>query len=57
VDERILVVFRAKGHGRGSGIPLDVQLANVFTMKDGLVVEWHAYASEELAREALGLKL
>lgn len=57
VDERILVVFRAKGHGRGSGIPLDVQLANVFTMKDGFVVEWHAYASEELAREALGLKL
>jgi molybdopterin-guanine dinucleotide biosynthesis protein A len=55
VDNRILVVFRARGHGRGSGIPLDVRLANVFTMKNGIVLEWHAYTSEALAREALGL--
>jgi molybdopterin-guanine dinucleotide biosynthesis protein A/ketosteroid isomerase-like protein len=56
VDERILVVFRAVGRGHESGIPLDVQLANVFTMKNGLAVEWHSYASKAHALEALGLE-
>jgi molybdopterin-guanine dinucleotide biosynthesis protein A/ketosteroid isomerase-like protein len=56
VDDRILVVFRAVGRGGESGIPLDIQLANVFTMKDGVVVEWHSYTSRAQAMEALGLE-
>jgi molybdopterin-guanine dinucleotide biosynthesis protein A len=53
---RILVAFRATGRGAESGIPVDVQLANVFTMKDGVVLEWHSYTSREQALEALGLE-
>jgi ketosteroid isomerase-like protein len=56
VGDRILVVFHATGRGHESGIPFDIQLANVFTMKDGLLLEWHSYTSEALAREALGLE-
>jgi molybdenum cofactor guanylyltransferase len=56
VHNRILVVFRAVGRGHESGIPLDVQLANVFTIKDGVAVEWHSYASKAQALEALGLE-
>ena len=51
--DRILVVFRATGRGGESGIPVDVELANVFTMKDGKVVEWHSYTSRAQALEAL----
>jgi uncharacterized protein len=53
---RILVVFRARGYGKESGIPVDVQLANVYTIEDGLVTEWRSYTSEALARESLGLE-
>jgi molybdopterin-guanine dinucleotide biosynthesis protein A len=56
VDDRILVVFRAIGRGSESGIPLDVQLANVFTMKDGVVLEWRSYTSRAHALEALELE-
>jgi ketosteroid isomerase-like protein len=55
VSDRILVVFRATGRGHGSSVPLDIQLANVFTMRDGFLVEWFSYTSEDQAREALGL--
>ena len=54
--DRILVVFRAVGRGSESGFPLDVQLANVFTMKDGVAVEWRSYTSKALALQALGLE-
>jgi molybdenum cofactor guanylyltransferase len=54
VGDRILVVFRATGRGGESGIPVDVELANVFTMKDGLVLEWHSFTSRGQALEALG---
>jgi molybdenum cofactor guanylyltransferase len=55
VGERILVAFRATGRGGESGIPVDVQLANIFTMRGGMVLEWHSYTSKAQAREALGL--
>jgi molybdopterin-guanine dinucleotide biosynthesis protein A len=55
VSDKILVVFRATGRGHGSSVPLDIQLANVFTMRDGFLVEWFSYTSEDQAREALGL--
>jgi molybdenum cofactor guanylyltransferase len=54
--DKILVVFRATGRGGESGIRVDVELANVFTMRDGLVVEWHSYTSKEQALEAFGLE-
>jgi molybdopterin-guanine dinucleotide biosynthesis protein A len=53
--DRILVVFRAIGRGAESGIPVDVELGNVFTMKDGIVQEWRSYIGAAQAREALGL--
>jgi ketosteroid isomerase-like protein len=55
VGDRILVVFRATGRGAASGIPIDLQLANILTMRDGLLTEWHSYTSEAQAREALDL--
>ena len=55
MGDKILVAFRATGRGGESGIPVDVRLANVFTMKDGLVLEWHSYTSKAQALEALGV--
>jgi hypothetical protein len=55
VGNRVVVVFRATGRGRESGIPIDVLLANVFTMRDGRIVEWRSYTSPEQALESVEL--
>jgi ketosteroid isomerase-like protein len=55
VGDRVIVVFRATGRGRESGIPIDVTLANVFTMRGGRIVEWRSYTGPEQALESVGL--
>jgi molybdenum cofactor guanylyltransferase len=55
LGDKILVAFRATGRGAESGIPVDIELANVFTMRGGIVHEWRSYISSAQAREALGL--
>jgi uncharacterized protein len=53
--DEIVVIFHARGRGKGSGIPLDVELAHVFTMQDGHMQVMRAYTSKASALEALGL--
>ncbi len=42
-------------HGEGSAAPLDEQVWQVSEWRDGLVVRWQMYATEDAAREAAGL--
>jgi len=55
--DRVVVLFRWHGHGKGSGLSLDHfgAQAAVFTMRDGKVirVEWYLDKSKDL--EAAGL--
>jgi uncharacterized protein len=53
--EFVVVSCRATGRGRGSGIPVDVLVHQVFRLRNGKVVEAWAYNDEAEALEAAGL--
>jgi ketosteroid isomerase-like protein len=58
-DERVLVAFRASGHGKTSGLDL-AQVhplgAGVFHVREGRVTRFVAYLDHERALEAVGLR-
>jgi ketosteroid isomerase-like protein len=55
--DRILAFVRLRGRAHGSGIPLDVPLAHLWTVRDGVATEQHIYVDREEALEAVGLRL
>ncbi len=52
---RLVVIFRVRGRGKGSGVALDTPLAQVVTMRDGTVIEARDYLSQSDALKAVGL--
>jgi len=56
VGERVVVVFRFQGTGRESGVPIDEQLAHVWTIRSGKAVrmEVHSGRDEALKRAEHG---
>jgi ketosteroid isomerase-like protein len=55
-DERVVMLVHLTGRGRGSGVPLDFQEANVFTIRGGRIVTVKEYFDREQALEAVGLR-
>ena len=55
-DERVVLVAHLTGRGRGSGIPLDFRLTNIFTIRGGRIVTVKEYFDREQALEAAGLQ-
>ena len=53
--DRVLVLARHGGVGRGSGARVDAPVAHVFTLRDGKVIEWRAYLDRAEGLEAVGL--
>jgi uncharacterized protein len=53
--DRVVVVGRWVGTGKGSGIEIDQPSAEVVTVQDGRVVRWELYADRSAALEAAGL--
>jgi ketosteroid isomerase-like protein len=57
-EDRVIVLFCWRGHGKGSGLSLDLfgEQAGVFTMRNGkaIRVEWYIDRAEAL--EAAGLE-
>jgi ketosteroid isomerase-like protein len=57
VDEsRVLVVGRVCGEGRVSGLPVEVALTTVYTLRNGKIVTVQAYDAKAEALEAVGLR-
>lgn len=57
-DDRVLVLMRNEGRGRGSGFDLSeisTEAANVFTVRDGRVVSLSIYPDRSRALADLGL--
>jgi ketosteroid isomerase-like protein len=52
---RAFVWVRFSGHGKGSDIPIAMEVANVFTVEDGRVRRNEAYTDREEALAAAGL--
>ena len=49
--ERILVLTRVEAQGRGSGIPMDVQGAGIWTVADGRLTRYRLLAATEADRD------
>jgi ketosteroid isomerase-like protein len=58
VDAGDSVVVRVHqwGRGKGSGVTVDSEFWQVWTIRNGKVVSWSAYATEADALEAAGLR-
>ena len=54
-DERVLVFVRVSATGHMSGVPVAVQVAHEFTIRDGRLVRFKVYADRDQALEAAGL--
>ena len=55
VGDQVVVRFVVRGRGRGSGVTLEQQLAQVVTLEDGKAINVRDYFSAEEALEAVGL--
>jgi ketosteroid isomerase-like protein len=55
-DEMVLLWVRFVGHGAASGIPLEMELAHLYTMRDGRAARVVEYFDRTEALEAAGLR-
>jgi ketosteroid isomerase-like protein len=53
--EKVLLWVRFVGHGAASGIPLDMELAHLYTMREGKAARVEEYMDRDEALEAAGL--
>ena len=53
--DRVIVVFRFQGIGRGSGVPIDERLAHLWTIRDGRAVRMTVHSGRDEALNAAGL--
>jgi ketosteroid isomerase-like protein len=53
--DKVLVVGRQSGRGKGSDVEVAGDLFHVWTVRDGLAVEMHMFTNREQAFEAAGL--
>ena len=56
LGDRMISATRLRGHGSGSGAPMDQLLFQVFTFRRGLIVKQEDFGSREEALEAVGLR-
>jgi ketosteroid isomerase-like protein len=53
--DRVLVLSRHTARGKGSGVPIEHELGDVFILRDGKVVRFDSYWSRAVALDAVGL--
>ena len=54
-EERVVVVQRERGRGKGSGVPFELHAAVVWHLRGSNVTKVHFFGSREDALEAVGL--
>jgi ketosteroid isomerase-like protein len=55
LGNQIVVVVSMAGRGRGSGAPVEMTFAQLWTVRDGKAVSLHDYETKDEALEAAGL--
>ena len=48
-DDRVICVYRVLGHGKGSDVPVDTEMAIVWSVRDELLDVGQVYADPEQA--------
>jgi uncharacterized protein len=56
IEDRVVATLHQTGRGKSTGIPVELQTAMVFTVRDGKIAEWSIFLHEEQALEAVGLR-
>jgi uncharacterized protein len=54
--DSVVVRVHQWGRGKGSGVAVESEFWQVWTIRNGKVVRWRAYATEAEALEAVGLR-
>jgi ketosteroid isomerase-like protein len=54
-DDRVLILWRERGRGKGSGIALEQTGANLVTIADRHIVHMRLYVDQRAALRAVGL--
>lgn len=55
LGDRVLVLGRMQGRGKGSGAPVDAPIANIYDIRGGRIWRVRAYLDREEALRAAGL--
>jgi ketosteroid isomerase-like protein len=55
-DDRVVGVLQQRGRSKSTGLPVDVRLAQVITIRDGKQVRMEMYADPDEALKAVGLE-
>jgi ketosteroid isomerase-like protein len=51
----VVVTTQSRGRGKQSGVEVQMDFTFVLTVRDGKIVEWRIFVSEDEALEAAGL--
>ena len=54
-DGRVAIVMTMRARGKGSGVPLAIRTAHIWTLRDGKLVRNELHREPEEALEALGI--
>jgi ketosteroid isomerase-like protein len=54
--ERVLAIARQRGRGKASGVPIESEVAFVFTIRRGAIARWQMFRTEHEALEGAGLE-
>ncbi|HEX2233658.1 MAG TPA: nuclear transport factor 2 family protein [Thermoleophilaceae bacterium] len=53
--DEVVAFVTERGHGRGSGVEVEMKRANVMTFRDGKVVRYRSFSSRDDALRAAGI--
>ena len=53
--DRVLVLSRHTARGKQSGVPIEGEIGDLFTLRDGKIVRYYSYWNRAVALEAAGL--
>ena len=54
--DRVVVIINQRGRSKGTGVPVEMRFAQMWTLRDGRATRMQMYASVDEAREAVGLR-
>jgi len=55
-DGLVLAMAFQRGRGKGSGVPIQSEVAFLFTLRAGTISRWQMFRSEREALKAVGLE-
>jgi len=55
-DDRVVGVIRQRGRSKSTGLPVDMRLAQIFTVRDGKLARVELYNDPAEALKAVGLE-